>query len=352
MTDVITVYKYVIKKMQEDRDSVDELLKLRKKLSERKEKERKGIERKLIDSRIVEINRKIRKFSSSHIQDYKEEMRNVILEYRKLGPEVYDFDTGLENNKKERIDLLNRTLAISRKYVSINFVAEDINNNSGSVICQCGANVRSFVKQPNGTLQCNECYITIHGPVTKSSKIVSVVDSTIKGMEKSIQYFQGKGRNIITSEIIEKIKNCANLHYKGLLDNIEWGVHKVGQDHTALYRILSISGLSKYDDHINLIGNILFGWKLPELSDVEVEFMEIFIEIRKAYLSLDKVRKSSLNKGYMKCQTLKLVGRNFPVSWFKIVDGQDRLEQYERLWKESCEKCKNPKIRYIPLYEQ
>ena len=42
-----------------------------------------------------------------------------------------------------------------------------------------------------------------------------------------------------------------------------------------------------------------------------------------------------------------MLGKDFPKEWFKIVGDADRLDEYDNLWKSSCAKCINPKVKYI-----
>lgn len=345
-TSVNAIYCYTKKKLQEEVEMREKSEELMEYLKRKHKEETLGLEKIMIEERMKTLRRRIRDCDGERLTKYEEDMKPILLRYKSLGPIIYDFDTGRDEKEEKRVLLFQEALLISRRYITIQLQFGNCMNNETR--CQCGGSSYKFEKTHNGTLQCPECGASLHGVVKRLLR-EPAVDSTIKRMRDSIQYFQGKGVNIINSKVMEKIKSHCRRRYPHLLRNVEHGVYNDNQNHKNLYGIMSECGMSKFNDHINLIGHYLWGWNLPDVSDVECEIIELFIIFTKHYMKVKKNRSSSLGNGFMKYQLFMMVGKSFPLSWFKIVEGQDRLEQYEQLTRATCASCNDPRIKFTPI---
>lgn len=365
MQDASSLYYYVLGKLEEKHKRAQELMTLYKDGCEEIQNVKNNASRILISERLQSITKELEVIDLTSIDSYKLETKDLMKRYNEMGRIKYDFVKGeCIGNTEERQEILNQLVAISKSYICFS-VDNDIEQ---KIICKCGTDLTDISVRCAGNLKCYECNATILINNKNVGSKTKTNDSKIKQMEKSIRDFQGKNVKAVSQKVINTIKN----YYEDMATKerergnpSKWCCQKLivedisklspserycsGKDHKALYDALSKTGLSKYNKSINLIGHILFGWELPDISDVEFLFMEFFIKIITAYQSLKKTRSSSLCDGYMKYQTLVLVGKVFPISWFKIVKDPRRIDEYESLWEQSCKKCDDPRIKFIPI---
>jgi hypothetical protein len=119
-------------------------------------------------------------------------------------------------------------------------------------------------------------------------------------------------------------------------------------DHKMLYDALSATGYSEFYEDANLIGNIYWGWPLPDVRHLERLIQTDYERTQRVYNTLPKERVSSLGTQYRLFKHLQLRSHPCTKDEFKIAEMQESLELHESTWQKMCEGCNDPYIYFIP----
>ena len=195
-----------------------------------------------------------------------------------------------------------------------------INRNTELIPCfECGISVRDLRILHEGTCSCEcgkifPCIIERSERGGEDSSDVGSVGRTLNtdSIEKRLTSFQGRQRAKIDKSIIEKI-DAYLVKVQGMkpaeeikkLPCDEYGKKK-GTSVAILRDCMKQCGLSEHNKNLDMIGHLLWGWRLPDLS----EYMEkLSLNIMKSKEELARIGgQKSLNNDVMLYWHLNAVG--------------------------------------------
>ena len=112
---------------------------------------------------------------------------------------------------------------------------------------------------------------------------------------------------------------------------------RLGTSHDMLREALHKTNNSSFYEDINLILNLYWDYPLPDVSHLELDIMEDYKKLQKAFLEIDKDRTSSLNTQYRLYKQLQLKGYKCKPSQFKIIKTDIINQKYTDIWKKMCQ---------------
>ena len=319
------------------------------------------IERKTSRKKIDKYQQDIERYENNIDENtYEKKARPLLDAYEKIGPlsTVISF-TSIEKENNEEIpedpDLQNyrheiifKYLECARKFIPINLVRELQNNNT----CPCGVSYDEveIFEDDFGSSVCPNCGIErikiVRVPFFSDGSRYNNSRNSYEdraNFEKVLLRFQGKQITKPEKILYEKLdeyfisrglSSSKEYHMMPLLSNGK----KAGTSKELMFESLAAIKCSGYYDDINLICNIFFGWKLPDISHLENAIMKDYDMFQKVYESLDlEGRKSSLNSQWKLYILLRR--RNYPCKAkdFKIPRTPHILEYHKTITKKIYE---------------
>lgn len=112
---------------------------------------------------------------------------------------------------------------------------------------------------------------------------------------------------------------------------------KDGTNRSLMCMALRDIGCSGYYDHLNIILNEMWGWKLDDVTHLEDQIMNDYDESQRVYEIIPKDRKSSLNSQFRLYKHLRRLKHHCKSKNFRIPTTPDILEFHENLWSKICE---------------
>lgn len=163
-------------------------------------------------------------------------------------------------------------------------------------------------------------------------------NDSISNLKKIFYRMQGKSGDIIPiSEIINKLDRKIT----------ELKLNKSKITKQDLLTIMSQIGLCDYYNDINYIAHHYLGTPLRDWSSYEEVIFERFASFLQVYETIEKTRTSMINGQWLIKQFLLLEGCiDISDDDFKITKGQDPLREYERIFREACEKLGGKEERW------
>ncbi len=314
--------------------------------------------RKLIEYYTTEIDKLINNYTR---EEYLLKSKKYIEEYKKLGS-IYHVVSFISNDKnmnivapeneniqKKRHSIIFNYLEICRKYIVIDLIRDLPNLDC----CPgCGVNIKDHpvVEDETGSSICSNCCLEriniIRQPFYTDGTRVNNSRNNYEdriNFEKVLDRYQGKQNNKPPVELYNKLDIWFKKHglksstfYQSLSVNEEG--KKDGTSRSLMYKALGDIKCSGYYDDINLIMNVFWGWKLPNVSFLEERIMKDYDLFQIIYEEvLDKEgRKSSLNSQWRLYKHLKKLGHKCKKIDFKTPTTPNILEYHRRKWKEGC----------------
>jgi hypothetical protein len=111
-------------------------------------------------------------------------------------------------------------------------------------------------------------------------------------------------------------------------------------------------GFTDYYLDLNLIIHRYLGTPLPDWSAYEEAVIQRYAKFLGVYDLIEKTRTSAINGQYIIHKLLQLENCHTDPNDFKMTKGEDSIEEYERIFKESCNRLHNPPTEnwiFIPL---
>jgi hypothetical protein len=320
----------------------------------------KNIHRENIDH----IKREISEIESGiREREYKEESAELLNSYNDLGPSKYEIsvDTGVEqyidDNKERRLELIGNYIDIARKYIECDIIRRHTLNEDTPQICpSCNQIIEETTVTDSEIEICPYCYMRLAAKMKITQyDVTNHVDYEGDGnFKKFVEQFRGSSKSMekIPNSLFDDIDNYFSS--KGVNSDIirkakftDKG-RKEGSSIQMIIDALYETGYSVfYNDH-NLIGHMYWGWKLPDIKKYEDEIMDIYQEVQKAYKNIDKERSSNLFRPLLLLKILQLLGLNYDLNDFKPIKMRETIEDFDRLWRKTCELCDDPRIYYTP----
>jgi hypothetical protein len=265
-------------------------------------------------------------------------------------------DKFTQEEKFRRLLLISEYIDIAKEYINIDIIHNpdiesrcpccDILTNEmyvddeyGVIICDCGYEKENLSKVVSWENSAN-----INGG-NRSNYL------DLDTFKKAWYRQQGKCSDVIPESIInilDKYYISKGYHpssYFKNLPNHPINGRKEGTSIALLKEGLQNTGNQAYYNVINIVGNIYWGWILPDYKDVEEQVFEDYYKTQIVYNEI-KDRDSSLNINIRMYLHLRAV--DFPTTLldFKTLFSRDSLEYHQECWKKMTEKTG---IKYVNL---
>lgn len=172
----------------------------------------------------------------------------------------------------------------------------------------------------------------------------------------AILRFQGKEEDKVKPDLYNKLENYFSAYPNGMtharanmLPYDDRG-RRVGTSRELMETALRETGNSSYFEHIRLIMARYWGWKLPDISQLEEKLMTNFDLTQKVFNSIKIERSSNLNIEFLLWKHLQAIGYICDREDFKIIKSSTILENYEVMWKAMVEGAQQlgAVMSYIP----
>jgi len=268
-----------------------------------------------------------------------------IVSIRKLGqkPEV---DPERISN---RLNIIQQYLEVARDYISldvvhinqikarcpgcgIDFSQVVIDEESGLCICDCG------VEREN--LSQHSLY--------KDSTRVNIGNRNNyedwENFEKALIRYQGRQQSKPPQKLYDQLDAyyrkiqkslCAEIRSRPSLSDGK----KEGTSRQMMLDALCETNNTAYYDDVNLVMNVYWGWKLPDVSHLENQIMQDYYLTQQVYNSEPhQGRDASLNTQFRLYVHLLAVDHRCSREDFKIQTSRDSLEFHQEMWKKMCDK--------------
>lgn len=324
-------------------------------------KRQKIVDRIASNKNIEKILHELEKLKNNiDYNEYLDKSSKFIKEYIKLGPIVKVISFTKNNRDNDvlcpeddetqiiRHRLIFEYLEIARKYIQINLIRIIPNTNCCSG-CKIDFDECPMETDVQGLYYCTNCGLEIimisKTPFYKDGNRVNSSRNNYEdraNFEKVILRYQGKQPNKPGKELYERLdeyfisKNLPSskeVKAKPLIND-----KRPGTSRQLMYKALKDLGYSSYYDDINLICNVFWGWKLPNIAHLEDQIIKDYDISQRVYDNLPNKdgRKSSLNSQWRLYKHLCRLDWPCKSKDFKIPTTPDILEFHTMKWAEIC----------------
>lgn len=316
-----------------------------------------GVELKTAQANIKQFESEIAALTSSRdLIKYQAESHELLELYKEIGTKrkVISFRQVNKEVKKDDDDefrhlIIARYLEVARKYIPLDVTREVAHNDNcpgcnepleevaidDDTIVQCCA--------PCGVLKYSLTRSNVSGESTKSNN--NMYDDQ-ENFQKALRRYQGKQQNTIPESLYDELDDYFRSY--DLPTSEEVLAEPVNERGTRgkttreqMYRaLLAIRKMAYYED-VSLLGNLYWGWVLPDVSHLEDQVLEDYSKTQRIYETLEKSkRKSNLNIQYRLFKHLEMRKHKCHIDDFKMVKTRDILEYHDAMWKKIIEKAK------------
>nr|QBK91580.1 MAG: late transcription factor 3-like protein [Pithovirus LCPAC302] len=373
---ILEIHNIIMRQFDHKKLEID---KLRKKLSEKKEKlnERHNmVERKNILRIIDKIKKDVETIlSNEEFKQYIKRIKPLIDEYSLIGTisNVISFTKNKKDEsdsseelpedpetQKRRQDLIFDFLEIARKYIKIDLIREVKEGNNCPV---CGIKLEEDEdNKDDGISVCPKCGIerisVVRSKFYQDNARTNNAGNNYEdraNFKKVLMRKQGKEPDKPPKELYKILDNYfrekelpkIDIHNTGCPKYISSKQirqmklssdgEKKGTSRNLMYKALKDTGNSNYYDHIDIILYEMWGWKLYDFSHLEDAIMDDYDKSQRVYETLPKDRKSSMNSQFRLYKHLKRLGFPCKSKDFRIPTTHDILEFHENIWSKICD---------------
>jgi hypothetical protein len=289
---------------------------------------------------------------------YITESKYYIEEYNKIASnKSKNIVFFLKSNDKESPELIEKRLQIIKEYLKLcnNYIRLDITHKkSYTVNCPgCGIEINKISSDDDiGLSICQDCgyerEIISHHSSYNDNQRVNIGNRNnyddCDNFRKALLRFQGKQNHQPPLKLYDQLDKYFSSIGKPIGSEIiklplTPDGKKSGTSRQMMFEALADTNNSAYYDDINLILNIYWGWKLPDISYLEERIIEEYISTQHVYNSIqNKDRNASLNIQFRLFVHLKSVGYPCSKDDFKIQTSRDSLIFHNEMWKIMCDK--------------
>lgn len=314
------------------------------------------IQRRKSIKAINKINSKIKDIEAgTEFIDYIKKVKPLVEEYREMGSlnRVINFGCNkpeIEEPVEEqyrRHCIISDYIDIASSHIQIDLLRQlkDGNICRG---CEADLDVIPVETDEQGIMICSECGFErmpiSHSPFCKDTTRVNASRNNYEDREnfkKVILRYQGKQIHKPPAELYVSLDKFFMENNMPLSDDVKKlpmlpDGTKRGTNRELMYEALKNTGNAKYYDHINLILNVHWGWKLDDVSHLEEDLMDDYDISQEIYNDIPKERKSSLNSQFRLYKLLRRRGHNCLEKNFKIPTTSDIREFHEMTWMTIC----------------
>jgi hypothetical protein len=300
------------------------------------------------------------------LKKYREKALPLLEEYNKVSSNKSKgfvvFKKKVEEESKEKIEyrlkLIHHYLDHARDFIQIDMI------HKMEIKAECPVCGLEFSKiatdEESGLCSCPNCgyerEAISHNSSYKDSQRVNIGNRNnyddCENFRKALMRYQGKQPHKPPEKLYEqldeyfiKIGKQVSSEIKKLPSTPEG--KKKGTSRQLMFEALGETNNSAYYDDINLIMHNYWGWDLPDISDLEEQIMEDYINTQQVYNSIpNKDRNASLNIQFRLFVHLKALDYPCTKEDFKIQTSRDSLEFHQMMWKVMCEKTG---IKFHPI---
>lgn len=282
----------------------------------------------------------------------------TVLSFKKQNSTSQSWDLVKEESELEQIKtlLVARYVDIASKYAYIKIDRVMSPKHKGQLCYNCEEKIDSRDQCSSGFLACPKCHV--ENPINFNSSInredmshVQPKEDSINNFEMALKKYMGlqalppkklidklnkhlKSRGLPTSEDVktlplDKYNKRGNTSCKMLIDALS-----------------SINEVKHYED-VHLIGSMLWGWKLPDLSEVKDTILHHFRVTQRVFNSMcitERWRNSALGIQFRLYAHLMVVGHKCRFDDFKIPSSRHSLNIHLNNWRIMCKKSGIPDL--------
>lgn len=261
-----------------------------------------------------------------------------------------------EKDQDIKLNLISNYLYIAKKYIKISILRYPENNKcpscnedyeqdeqdeeSGFVVCQCGLE-RKIMAKTQIYKDVDQSIISTKGGYDDKTHFI-----------KRLNTFEGKQDEKISDILYEQLDEY--LQTQGMLpceqirkmDYIGPDFRKKsGTSISILIDALKSTNNTHYYKDIELISHVLWGWKLPDISQFREQIIEDYVNTQRVYKRF-KEKDSSINVNLRLFWHLKIVGCEVYIEDFKIPNSSESLNYSIAMFKKMCDETN---LKYYPI---
>jgi len=282
------------------------------------------------------------KINSEKAEKFKNEIINIVKEYNKLDKFTKQATLGESNiviNKdyNERLKLAIKFSYVAKKYVNFNLIIKNINENK----CPSCKQPLKIIYVDNFSI-CSNCgeetnYIEEDKVIISPDIFIKKKYNDIDNFERGMDDFEGKLSIPLPEDIIDRLiiyfsKKINMPSRKEILESSldERGLKRM-TSRKMLRDALKDLKLTSFYKCINHIGNILWGWKLPDLSSYKNRLINDYKATQLIYEEIKGDKKSSINSQFRLYWHLTDAGYPCTVEDFDLANTPEILTELEML---------------------
>ncbi len=351
--DILRVDDIIRAKLNLEKDELPQIIQKKEMLEKRLDEQLKIVERKKITSQLKEINDKIDEIEEGkRIRKYIEETKELIDKYKQIGPivKVKSFTNGEEELDKDpqyqdRINIIKKYLNIAKNYIPTS-IARIIPNDSNCPNC----NTPLIADDPDeqSLEQCFTCGFerlnfsktTFFKESPGQSK--SLTNSDYEDKEnflKALECYLGE-ETPPPQSVLNKLDEWSYKYghpTKEEIRNMPFNDDGTRGEYgkSMMIQALADEGLADYYKDWKLIGHLLWGWRLPNISQQDRELiLSDYDATQKIFNSIKGERKSSMNTQLRLYRHLEARKIDCRPADFKLPTTPGILEEQDGFWKE------------------
>jgi len=310
--------------------------------------------------------------SGERMQIYDKRVSDIISEYRKYSGKVktvvFDIEEEekyqeLDDDVRSRIGLIDKFLDIASEYIQIDVIR--INNRPADMCYGCGTSLAKVATNEEGTVRCpnpdcqTEHNVIIMAKLAKDGSRINTNsntdDESIDNFLRAFIRYQGLQPDRPDASLYEELDAYFARHDRPSGEEIsKLPLNERGRrgdtNHKMLWNALSQINRSEYYEDSNLIGNLYWGWTLPNVMHYKEIIVAHYNKTQKVFYQIpseERCRNSSLGTQFRLWRHLQLVGHECYMDEFKIAENPDSIRTHNRLWRLMCEGSNDPDINYI-----
>ena len=326
----------------------------------------KLVERKKYLNQLDEIKRQIAGIENGdRLAIYSKRVEPLLENYKKYSGKIKTLsfdgaDNVYDEETRNRLKVIDEFLSIAGEYVNIDIL--HVHDREEEECIGCGFSLVTIDVDENGNKCCPECR-TEHSGLsmgkidTDNLRLQSSSNSSDESIENFMRAFiryQGLQTDIPPESLYDELEDYFLSIGRPSGEEIECcELNKYGwrgdTNPEMLLSALSAIGRTEYNDDVNYIGKVYWGWDLPNLMHLKDKLEDHYNKTQAVFHSIpieERERTSSLGTQYRLMQHLLLLGHECYIEEFKIAKNPDSLRNHNRLWKMMCEGCNDPEIYY------
>ena len=301
------------------------------------------------------LKNKDKEFSNYHLDvvEHLIEYNDINIDYlkqfdnkKKTEQKVFNFDNkkndissfindDIEQNKDKKKDIFEKYLEkVEENYIGkTDYISDFTNCNLCGTFMKLDEQLSYYICETCGFIN-NIVLLTEKQKNVNSS--VNTNNFTYKRISHFIEWLnnlQGKGNITIPDEVIVGIKK----KIKKLKLNKKNIVTK-----TIIKNILEKDNLTKYNDQITYILNIVNGKDFPNFGkDLEEKMIVMFKQVQEPFQKhCPKNRSNFLNYSYCIIKFLELLGHDEYIQYVDKLKSREKIYNQEQIWKKICKELR------------